>query len=379
MEQPKQYLVDEQMESDLRYTEHIEELRKRNWRTCQLWKTGVTDPVSSLKLLPFFIRFGSVAVAGEGLAGVNTKREEQRRGYVGKLLRRSLRGVSERVNTAFLFGIEGLYGKYGFVSCLPSTTVTIWVQRLIAQEYETDWQAEYYDRQDIPEIIALYNDSQSCRPGTLARDTSDWERLTLHATWNPAPECLAVKHRGRIEGYAFIKGSNYGWMPKKLEVLEAAANSTEAARVLLISLGKQCWENHSENLILHEPIDGKCALMGRFLGCEIKQRFSPDGGGMGRIFNRKELLEDLSDELGRRAAFTKVDIEVSALSRLAEGSILPDDGHLIRLLLGFWSWDQAEMAGAKVPAAYIETMRSWFPGGATPALQATFTHPLDSY
>ena len=72
-EQQPVTVVDEMIEPGLRYTEEVGRIvRTMPVRYCYLWQEGVAEPVSDLEVLSFQQRFGAVAVAAEGIGGVET-------------------------------------------------------------------------------------------------------------------------------------------------------------------------------------------------------------------------------------------------------------------------------------------------------------------
>ena len=380
MEEAKEFLVDETLETGMRYTEHMKQTRKGYCRMCPLWVLGQQDPVSMLRLHTLTVRLGSIAVAAEGLGGVHTVCKERRQGYMGKLINRILLSIKSRVDVAFLFGIEGMYRNFGFTACLPESSIDVWIRRLMQARPDSDWLLEPGDTSDISDIISLFNELHRCRPWTLVRSKSDWNRLANHADWQPGPECLVLSHKGKLRAYAFIKSNDYGSISRSFEALETAADSPEAARQLLLGLGKRCWDRQTETLTMWEPNDGNCGRLARLLGCEAKRRYKEDGGGMASILNRPALLTSLSDELRRRAAYRHTEaVDLKILGQLKSGALIPDDGHLLRLIVGYWSWEDAAAAGVTVPPQYVEAAKSLFPGGETPALALPFSHNLDRY
>lgn len=148
-EQPV-YLIDEELEPGLRYTEHMMPTGHGDAGVCSLFRTGEEKPVSELKLF-----------------------------------KRVLAGVGERVCAAFLFGVENLYPKFGFTACLPEAKMTVWVQRLLETGLDTDWRLEPYGESHVPEIISLYNAETALRPWSRVRSESDRPRLVHGETWRP--------------------------------------------------------------------------------------------------------------------------------------------------------------------------------------------------
>src|SRR5436190_60651 len=113
-------VVDETLAPGLRYTEEIgRTVRSNRVRYCYLWQEGEESPVSELEVHSFAQRFGAIAVAGEGIGGVETPPPFRRRGYMRHLLTRAAVGMAQRVDVGFVSdGIEGLYEKFGFQTAL---------------------------------------------------------------------------------------------------------------------------------------------------------------------------------------------------------------------------------------------------------------------
>ncbi|MEU1320654.1 GNAT family N-acetyltransferase [Streptomyces tibetensis] len=86
-----------------------QDVRSLRTRLCRL-RTGDGEPVAELGAVSFRLRFGAVAVAAEGIGGVETQPEFRRQGHMSRLLRRALDGMAQRVDVAFVSeAIEGLY------------------------------------------------------------------------------------------------------------------------------------------------------------------------------------------------------------------------------------------------------------------------------
>ncbi len=76
-------------------------------------------------------RFGAIAVASEGIGGVETLPQFRQRGYMSKVLSKALAGMAKRVAVAFVSdGIEDLYEKFGFVNCLAEAHLSVPVRNV---------------------------------------------------------------------------------------------------------------------------------------------------------------------------------------------------------------------------------------------------------
>jgi predicted acetyltransferase len=152
------------------YTEVVDpEVRSLRVRYCQL-RTDGGEPVAELEALSFRLRCGAVAVAAEGIGGVETEPEFRRQGYMSRLLRQSLAGMAQRVDVACVSdGIEGVYEKFGFVTAVSEGHLVISV-RNVERAAGGDLGAAVPGVRsglsaDLPAIIRLYNTAHA-QPGS---------------------------------------------------------------------------------------------------------------------------------------------------------------------------------------------------------------------
>src|SRR5262245_60486647 len=119
--------VDEQLAPGLRYTEETGRSQSSlPVRDCWLWRAGVDQPISGLNLVSFQQRFGAVAVPAEGIGGVETLPAFRRQGHIRTLMSAALKGIAARVPVVFLSdGIDELYERFGFVSCLAEAHLLV--------------------------------------------------------------------------------------------------------------------------------------------------------------------------------------------------------------------------------------------------------------
>ncbi len=370
--------VDVHLTSELRYTEHAgRPVRGVPARLVRLWRDKVAEDVSQATLLSFDIRFGGTSIAAEGYQGVQTPPEHRQQGYVRRLMQESLRRARERVDVAFLFGIERLYGKFGFVTCLAAEHLVVPIRRVEHAAPLCGGNVRPMREGHLPEMLDLYNAEHAERPWTVRRDVNHWDRLPKPEIWQAGVEVRVLEEGDRLGGYMVVRGSSYGW-DRGAAVLEMTAKDVSAARALLAAAGARYWEQRFSEFEVYEPADSVVGQVARHMGCDVRATYKPDGGGMAAILNREALVEKLKPELARRAQACRIKTAVSALNALAAGKLCPDDGALLRLLLGYWSWVDAEVAGLEVPAGWRDTFAAWFPG-ACPALPSPYAHRLDHY
>ena len=372
-----QYIVDESLQDSLRYTEHLGEDDRGPKRVCSLWILDDPEPVSSMAFLAFNQRFGATAVPVEGIGDVATNLNYQRRGYITMLMQRALSGAASRVDALFLFGISGLYEKFGFANCLAGSKFSVWLKHTKSLKKLGDLQAHPLTKADLPEFLSFFNARNAERPWTRVRDDRAALKLFGGKPFRPGPEGILLKAGGTLHAYALVSGHNYGWGHEPIHVHEAFADSPETAEALLAVLRERGVERWEDTLSVETPVDSIVGRTVRRIGGRLQREYKADGGGMGLITNRASLVATLAGELRRRAGGTTS--SAKALEKLASASLLPDNPTLLKLLVGFWSWNDAEFEGAAAPDAYTDMLRGWFPGGGTSRLEEPIAYGLDGY
>ncbi|MEU0946854.1 GNAT family N-acetyltransferase [Streptomyces canus] len=360
-----------------------QDVRSLRTRLCRL-RTGDGEPVAELEAVSFRLRFGAVAVAAEGIGGVETQPEFRRQGHMSRLLRRALDGMAQRVDVAFVSeAIEGLYEKFGFVGALAEGSLVVPV-RAVESATGADLKTDVPgigdgSAADLPAMIRLYNTAHAQRPWTLERQ-ADWNRLVPPATWKPGSRSLVLRAGDRPAGYAVLEGRVFGDPVGSVTVDELAAEDATAARLLLVALARLCWQRRLAEFTVREPADSLVGRVARGMGCVYRQSFPSSGGMMAAVLNRPALVTRLEPELRRRAAGQGRDrLHDTAFGALRRGDLVPDNRALVRLLLGHWSAEDADAHGMPVPARHRDLYTAWFPGGGTPVLPTLYAHRLDRY
>lgn len=379
-EQPRR-LVDEAWDDGLRYTEEwVAPKRSFPSRRCALWAGDGERPVSALVLLSMAVRFGALALPVEGYAAVSTPPEHRRRGYVDRLLRRSLRSAAQRVNVVCLYGIEDFYPRYGFVTC----------------QRGTEWRVSLYDTRrlppvpegalrtgslsDLPAMRRLYNDVHGARPWTVAR-AADWDRIPRTGDWRPGAEICLAGRGDFLTGYAVIREQPFGWRHDHLLLNEVVARDLPTARMLLAEAARRARRLDYQRIVFHEPGDSTVARVARAIGCEAVYRHYAAAGGMAALLDRGQFVDEMRPELARRAAAARVTeaAQLPTLAALRSGVLLPDHGDLLQLAFGYERFDHVpeERRGGDPDLRHVA--QAWFPGGGTTVLAEPFGHLLDDY
>ena len=375
-------LLEETWQDGLRYTEEWGE-PKRSFarRRCALWSGDHAQPVSKLALLTLELRFGALALPVEGYEGVSTPPEHRRRGYMARLLRRSLASARQRVSVACLFGVDDFYPRFGFVTCVADCELRVDLDNARRLDPVVDGAVRAGGPADLPAMRALYNQVHAARPWTAARGPT-WDRLPRAGEWEPGSEIHLAQRGGELHGYLVLRAPMFGWRARRFELREIVARDTASAGVLLACALQRARQLNYDRIVVHEPPDSPVARVARAVGCEVVHRYSAAGGGMARILDRARFVDGIAAELARRARAAGVTESVAApaLAALRAGALVPDDGDLLRLVVGYQRFDEVaeERRGGGDDAARAASA-AWFPGGGGAVLPVPFAHRLDHY
>jgi GNAT superfamily N-acetyltransferase len=377
--------VDEKLEPGLRYTEEFSRtVRSFSTGDYLLWK-GTDEYVGGLNVVFFRQRIGAVAVPSAGIGGVETVPAYRRQGYAHKLLTRALASIVQRVPVVYLSeSIAGYYERFGFVTCLAESRLELEIRNVERFGGETKLPMHSFARADLPHatrsaMIGLYNQAHACRSWTHERQAG-WNQLHETQMWEPGSAALVAERDGRIAGYAIVREPFFGRTRPSIVVDELTALDVEAARALLVEIAATCWGQRHSSFQVREPPDGAAGRAARQLGCTVRQEYAASGEMMGAILDRQGLLALLEGELRRRAEDVILGAaHAAAWEALCQGAAIPDDGLLLRLLVGHCSLADAIAWGAEIPARFKRLFELWFPGGGTRLLPLPYSHALDRY
>jgi GNAT superfamily N-acetyltransferase len=385
------YQVDEELEPGLRYTEEFSRIvRSFPVGDYMLWKEGIEEPISGLNVLYFRQRLGAIAVPSAGIGGVETLPPFRRQGYARMLLTRAIESIARRVPIVYISeAIEGLYEKHGFVNCLSEAYLEIQIRNVERLAGSTTDHVRSLNLAHLPAtlpaMVGLYNKAHAMRPWTHERQ-SGWNRLHETQTWQVGSEAIVAERGGRLVGYAILREEPFGWTQSPFVAHELTARDVKAAHALLVEVAARCWKLRLPSFRVREPLDSAVGRAAKQLGCRVHQTYPPSGGMMGAILDRRQLLSLLEPELRRRAAGIDLGTEqAAAFDALCRGEALPDNGVLLRLLVGHWSpgdaaaFSNAGTPGTEVPVPFERVFEAWFPGGGTRQLPLPYSHVLDRY
>lgn len=380
------YQVDEALEPGLRYTEEFSRtVRSFTMGDYLLWEKATNEYIGGLNVVFFNQRIGAVAVPSAGIGGVETAPAYRRRGYARKLLTRALAGIVQRVPVVYLSeSISGLYERYGFVTCLAESRLELDVRNVERFGGEPGLPVRRFVKADLPPailsaMIGLYNQAHACRSWTHQRPAG-WNQLHDTQMWEPGSAAMVLERGGRLAAYALLREPYYGRTRPNIVIDELTALDVEAGRAMLAEIAAHCWDKRFSSFQVREPPDSAAGQAAKQLGCTVHQDYAASGEMMGAILDRQRLLALLKPELRRRAEDVVSDADQSAaFAALCRGAAIPEDGLLLRLLVGHCSLADAIAWGTEIPAQFERLFALWFPGGGTRLLPEPYSHGLDRY
>jgi predicted acetyltransferase len=337
-----------------------------------------------MNVLSFRQRFGAIAIAAEGIGGVETQPAFRRRGHLRVLLTKVIASVARRVPIMFISdAIEEMYEKFGAVNCLAEGYMSVPVRNVermaASRQAAPAGRVRSFSQADLPAMLALYNMVHAHRPWTHERPLS-WNQLHVTQTWRPGSEVSIFERDGQLAGYAIMKEEQFGHVGAPFAVDELTAGDVDAAHALLAEVAARCWRLRYSEFTVREPLDSPVGQAAQQIGCAYNQTFPPSGGMMGIILDRQRLLSSLEPELRRRLPSDELlDAHTTAFDSLRRGELLADSRVLLRLLVGYWSSAEARAFGTTIPAEHERVCDAWFPGGGTRLLPLPYAHTLDRY
>jgi predicted acetyltransferase len=271
--------------------------------------------VSRLWAPTFDMRIGSAIVKMGGIAGVGTNEEHRMRGYSRLVMEESTRYFTETGHdVAVLFGIPDFYHKFGYVSALPVTTLTVKVKdALLTLPY---WEGKAPAAPDMEfgrslalppvrplqdddwgAVLDVYNDNHRTRTGTLLRWRETWQGYPHGTEWRVKKvETFVVENaEDEIIGYVAFDDVDDACRVGDLGYATPAVFPT-----LLQVMVEQAQRRNAEEFEVKLPPDHPFVLFCRHCGGAVRTVYQFNRGGMARIIHLRSLFEKLTGLLTER-------------------------------------------------------------------------------
>ena len=252
--------------------------------------------VSWCSVVDFHQQVGPCLLRMGGLAGVGTRKEHRHKGYCRRVLTSALRWMRrEGYDASMLYGITGMYPKFGYVEAFPDVS---W--RLAVRDAETAPRGAYcvvdFDpARHLRAVLKLYRATNLGRTGVTTRDAKTWTPFRLGRSYRShgVVKCLC-DGRGHVVGY-LVHDSE-----RAAEVIEAGWSSPRVFGALLAAAADGAWAERAEMITFHLPSDDAFMRYCRRYGLTCEQTCRRDGGAMARLINVPSALAKLADLLGKR-------------------------------------------------------------------------------
>jgi predicted acetyltransferase len=173
-----------------------------------------------------------------GLAAVTAHPAYRRRGYAGKLMRATLRGMREKgMHLSVLWPFAHVfYRVYGWELAGEAIAYTLKPTDLPTSSEQKRVRA--YEGEDLPRMMSLFEMEAAEHSCCVRRGEGRWREVLARKDW----EAVVYEREGRLEGYILYHMS--GWREDRephrtLGVQEFVWRSTEAREALISFLAAQ--------------------------------------------------------------------------------------------------------------------------------------------
>jgi hypothetical protein len=281
-----------------------------------------------------------------------------------------------------LFGIEGYYLKFGFVSAMAGSEMHIRARDVADLSAGVDgYTARPFRPEDAPAVLAIYGAMSAGRSGAAMRDPATWRRFNVGVGWSDRIEARVIvagdpagsPAGGRVVGY-FVQNLD----GDDVTIAEIGYTDRSVFRALLAEGGRMALEGHRARVVYHLPADDAFAEYCRRWGCEMRVNYPRQSVGMARIVDQSGLLGALAPLFGRRLAAAglaeRCGALVCATDLGTDRAVLGDDGPevcfempqtlLTQLVLGYRRVGDALFESeARVRDEDMPVLEALFPAG----------------
>jgi predicted N-acetyltransferase YhbS len=256
--------------------------------------------VSHVCWAPRLMRVGSAVVRAGAIGYTVTHPDYRRRGLAATLMADWTDELTHRgEHISFLTGIPGFYQQFGYEFCFPldlrDSPVRITPDLLPAGT--ADMRLRPYTAGDLPNLMALYDQENAARTGSLVRTRAYWEWLLngLHAIRRINAKGIWLVENARHEpaGYVMLRSG----ATDELDVYEAACPDASAAAILLCAAATRARAEGKRRIDLKLPLDHRMTRYALACGADLSGYSS---GMYARILDLQGLFEALQPELERR-------------------------------------------------------------------------------
>ncbi len=232
-----------------------------------------------------------------GIAGVGTHQDHRFQGYARRMLHNTLRWMrQEGYDVSMLYGVPGLYPKFGYAVAFPGVVHTLAVRDAERCPHTDGCQVVDYGPEYRDAVLTMYQAYNAGRTGIIRRDPARWMTFRKGLHWgNPVLGKVILTRQGRPVGY-FARDAY-----AEAEILEVGFAKSEYYGDLIHAASAIAWSQRTELLHFHLPEDDVLMRHCRALGVRTEVSYRVDGGGMVRLLNILTTLQKISPLLVARA------------------------------------------------------------------------------
>ena len=239
--------------------------------------------VASVRIQDLQMKFGESVLRVGGIADVGTDPEHRRKGYAARVMKDSVKHMAkEGFDISVLFGISDYYDRFGYISSLPSTSISIGVADALKAPRKIRGRA--FKASDMPAVKRLYQQTGSLIWGNAVRNRPEWEHRSSRF------EGARVFTMGKsIVAYSILDASD-----SNCSILEfGAQEDIEILGSLLRDAAETADRNRAGKIGIHAPADLPLLTAFTDYGLNISTTFPRNGGGMARITNLQSAVHKM--------------------------------------------------------------------------------------
>ncbi len=269
------------------------------WTKIQLGTSLLRGDVSRLWAGTVLMRVGSAVVKTGGIAGVSTDPKHRLQGYSRLVMEEAHRFLLETGHElSLLFGLPGIYDRFGYAPVLAETTTTVTTADARAALTalsagrgtsrplrETDW----------PAVLDLYHSSTQRRSGSIVRPVESWQGYRYGTEWDCGTRTVIVQAGREILAFATFDDA-----PDRCRVADLGFKDRNAFTALLETITCRAEEDGLADFELKLPVDHAFVVFCRRCGASVRTAYERNAGGMARILALRPLMESLSELLVAR-------------------------------------------------------------------------------
>lgn len=332
------------------------------------------EPVGGLRILTLTLRIGRARLKCGGIGWVSTDPAHRNRGVCRALMSDAHAYMARHgYHVSLLFGVPGLYQKFGYVTAVPTPTVVVSAdtQPIAPARYRT----RRVTRKDLTRLFAVHTANMKDAPFAIERNAAYFETLfdctsptiPFPPDWRASAAVLDA--RGRFIGYVMPQHGDGELHIKELGVSEVG--HCDAVLDAALALARR---NGFARVRFHVPPWHVFARRLREYESLHETQFYRDREGMIRFIDRDAALARMAPEWRHRLRAAGIESDTWSSAGRARIVDSIESNALCRLVVGFTSGEEwARDHGAHLSRAQRRVVEVLFPE------RQPFVWPIDHF